>query len=91
MWTESRRLSQFQAAEELLKDYENSFRKLHTDDTSKFGKHWGTYDVSKDQDQTLTADIRAVSSADTKSQLNVLLDIFFWNWGVTWKSKVKYF
>ena len=63
-------------AEELLKDYENSSRTLHTDGTSKFGKHYGTYDVVTDQGQTLTAGIREVSSGDTKTQLNVLIDIF---------------
>ena len=76
MYTESRRLSQLQVAEELLKDYENSSRTLHTDGTSKFGKHYGTYDVVTDQGQTLTAGIREVSSGDTKTQLNVLIDIF---------------
>ena len=37
MYTESRRLSQLQVAEELLMDYENSSRTLHTDGTFKFG------------------------------------------------------
>ena len=76
MYTEFQRLSQLQVAEELLKDYENSSRTLHTDGTSKFGKHYGTYDVVTDQGQTLTAGIREVSSGDTKTQLNVLIDIF---------------
>ena len=48
MYTESRRLSQLQVAESLLKDYYSSFRTLHTDGTSKFGKHCGTYDVVTD-------------------------------------------
>ena len=76
MYTESRRLSLLQVAEKLLKDYKNSSRTLHTDGTSKFGKHYGTYDVVTDQGQTLTAGIREVSSGDTKTQLNVLIDIF---------------
>ena len=77
MYAESRRLSQLQVAEELLKDYdENSSRTLHTDGTSKFVKHYGTYDAVSDQGQTLTAGIREVSSDDTKTQLNVLIDIF---------------
>ena len=62
--------------EELLKDYENSSRTLHTDGTSKFGKHYRTYDLVTDQGQTLTAGIREVSSGDAKTQLNVLLNIF---------------
>ena len=49
MYTESRRLSQIQVAESLLKYYDSSCRTLHTDDTSKFGKHYGTYDVVTDQ------------------------------------------
>ena len=76
MYTESRRLTQLQVAENLLKDYKNSSRTLHTDGISKFGKHYGTYDVVTDQGQTLTAGIREVSSGDTKTQLNVLIDIF---------------
>ena len=48
----------------------------HTDGTAKFGKHYGTYDVVTDQGQTLAAGIREVSSGDTKTQLNVLIDIF---------------
>ena len=76
MYTESRRLSQLQMAEELLKDYENSSRTLHTDGNSKFGKHYGTYDVLTDQGQTFTVGIREVSSGDTKTQLNLLIDIF---------------
>ena len=73
MYTESRRLSQLQVAESLLKDYDSSCRTLHTDGTSKFGKHYGTYDVVTDQGQTLIAGIREVSSSDTETQLNVLL------------------
>ena len=48
MYTESRRLSQLQVAESLLKDYDSSCRTLHTDGTSKFDKHYGTYDVVTD-------------------------------------------
>ena len=76
IYTKSGRLSQLQVAEELLKDYQNSSRTLHTDGTSKFGKHYGTYDVVTDQGQTLTAGIRELSSSDTKTQLNVLLYFF---------------
>ena len=42
MYTESRRLSQLQVAESLLKDYDSSCRTLHTNGTSKFGKHYRT-------------------------------------------------
>ena len=42
MYTESRRLSQLQIAESLLKYYGSSCRTLHTDGTSKFEKHYGT-------------------------------------------------
>ena len=75
MYTESRRLSQLQVAESLLKDYDSFCRTLHTDGTSKFGKSYGTCGVVTDQGQTLTAGIREVSSSDTETQLNVLLDI----------------
>ena len=43
--------------------------------TSQFGKHDGTYDVVTDQEQTLTAGIKKVSSSYTKIQLSVLIDI----------------
>ena len=75
MYTQSRRLSQLQVAESLLKDYDSSCRTLHIDGNSKFGKHYGTYDVVTDQGKTLTAGIREVSSGDTEIELNVLLDI----------------
>ena len=75
MSTESRRLSQLQVAESLLKDYDSSCRTLHTDGTSKFGKHYGTYDRVTEQGQTLTAGIKEVSSGETETQLNVLLGI----------------
>ena len=45
LYTESRRLSQLQVAEILSKDYDRSCRTLRTDGISKFGKHYGTYDV----------------------------------------------
>ena len=75
MYTDSRRISHLQVAESVLKDCDSSCRTLHTNDTSKFGKHYGTYDVVTDQGQTLTAGIREVSSGDTETQFNVLLDI----------------
>ena len=74
-YTESRRLSQLQVAQSLLKDYDGSCRTLYADDTSKFGKHYGTYDVVIEQGQTLIAGIREVSSGVTETQLNVYLDI----------------
>ena len=73
MYTESGRLCQLQVAENLLKDYDSSCKTLHTDSTSKFGKHYGIYDVVTDQGQTLIAGIREVSSGDTETQLNALL------------------
>ena len=66
MYTESRRLSQLQVAESLLKDYDSSCRTLHTDGTSKFGKHYGTYDVVTEQGQTLTAGIKEVHQVKLK-------------------------
>ena len=55
LYTESRRLRQLQVAESLFKDYDSSWRTLHTDGTSKFGKHYGTYDVVTDQGQTFNS------------------------------------
>ena len=48
IYTESKRRSQLQVAESLLKDSDSSCRTLYTDGTSKFGKHYGTYDVVTD-------------------------------------------
>ena len=75
MCTESRRPCQLQVAESLLKDYDSSCKTLHTDGTSKFGKHYGIYDVVTDQGQILIAGIREVLSCDTETKLNVLVDI----------------
>ena len=75
VYTESRRLSQHQVAESLLKDYDSSCRTLHADGTSKVGKNYGTYDVATNQGQILIAGIREVSLGDTETQLSVLLDI----------------
>ena len=75
MYTESGRfISQVQVSESLLEDYDSSYRTLHTDSTSKFGKHYGTIDVVTDHRQTLIAGKREVSSGDTETQSNVLLD-----------------
>ena len=68
IYTESRRISQLQVAESLLKDCNSSC-------TSKFSKHQGTYDVVTDQGQTLIAGIREVSLSHPYAQLNVLPDI----------------
>ena len=72
MYTESRRFNQLKVAEGLWRDYENSSRTLDTDVNTKFGKHYGTYDVVADQGQTLRASIREVLYGDTKTPLNVL-------------------
>ena len=74
--TESTKLSEFQVAESLLKDYDSYCKIFHANGTWQFGKHDGTYDVVTDQGQTLTSGIKKVSSSYTKIQLSVLVDIF---------------
>jgi len=59
----------------LLENFENSFNTLHTDGTSKFGKHYGTYDIVTRQGKVLVAGIREVASGDTDTQLSVLQSI----------------
>ena len=76
MFAESRRLSQLQIAESLISDYEKSCNSLQSDGTSKFGKHYETYHVVTGKGQYLTTGIREVSSGNTQTQLNVLIDIF---------------
>ena len=66
IYTESKRRSQLEVAESLLKDSDSFCRTLHTDGTLKFGKHYGTYDVVTDQGQNLTAGLREVSSGILK-------------------------
>ena len=68
MYTESRILCQLQVTECLLKDYDIFCRTLRTDVTSKFGKHYGTFDVVTDQGETFTASIIEVSSGNTETQ-----------------------
>ena len=75
MFTEARRISQIQVAETLIENFTSACTTLHTDGTSKFGQHYGTY-VVLDSGQTLIAGIREVATGDTNTQLNVLLDIF---------------
>ena len=65
-----------QIAESLISDYEKSCHTLHEDETSKFGKHYETYNVVTGKCQYLTTDIQKVFSGNTKTQLNVLIDIF---------------
>jgi len=48
---------------------------LHTDGTSKFGKHYGTYDIVTDEGDAYLAGIREVSGGDTETQLNVLKEL----------------
>ena len=53
MFLEARRLSQIHVAETVLTDYENRENTLHTDGTSKFGKHYGTYDIVTNNGEVL--------------------------------------
>ena len=77
MYTESRKLSQLQVAESLLrtKHTEGYCRTLHTDGNSKFGKHYGTHDVVTDKKQNLMTGIREVLPSHNETQLHILLDI----------------
>ena len=74
MFTEARGLSQIQVAETLLQNYENDSRILHTDGTSKFGQHYGTYDIVGESGP-LVAGLRLMETGDTQTQMNVLNEI----------------
>ena len=74
MFTEARGLSQIQVAETLLQNYENDSRTLHTDGTSKFGQHYGTYDIVGESGP-LVAGLRLMETGDTQTQMNVLNEI----------------
>ena len=45
-YEEARLLAMAQLGTMLIKDFDKSHRTLQTDGTSKFGKHYGTFDVS---------------------------------------------
>ena len=45
-YEEARLLAMAQFGTMLIKGFDKSYRTLQTDDTSKFGKHYGTFDVS---------------------------------------------
>ena len=49
---------------------------MHSDETSKFGKHYEAYNAAIGKCQYLTPDMQEVFSGNTETQLNVLIDIF---------------
>ena len=75
MFLEARRISQIHVAECLTDNFDSARNTLHTDGTSKFGKHYGTYDIVTDEGNVFLAGIREVAGGDTETQLQVLKDL----------------
>ena len=73
MMIECLTIAQAQLGEELSKDRENHFT-LRTDGTTKYGEHFGTYDIST-TDTTYSLGLRHVFSGSAQSTLDILVEI----------------
>ena len=70
MFIEARRLAQIQVAETLIEDFDQQAHTLHSDGTSKFGRHFGTFDVTTTNGQNMVLGINEMSSGDTETQFS---------------------
>ena len=64
-----------QMADELMENWDQENRTLHSDGTLKHGRSLITYDVVKDDGNCLIAGLREVSSGDSETQRKVLEDV----------------
>ena len=71
MILEARSLSQMQVADELMEDWDQENRTLHSDATLKHGRSFITYDIVKDDGYCLIAGLRVVSGGDSETHLRV--------------------
>ncbi len=75
MLLEARSLSQMQVADELMKNWDNENKTLHSDGTSKHGRSFSTYDIVKYDGSCFIAGLSKVSGGDSETQLRVLEDV----------------
>ena len=75
MLLEARSFSHMQVADELMENWDQENRTLHSDGTSKQGRSFITYDIVKDDGNCLIAGLREVSGGDSETQLKVLEDV----------------
>ena len=74
-YEEARLLAMAQVGTTLITDYEKSKRTLQSDGTSKFGHHFGTYDIATESGENFVAGLRPMSTGDSETQMNVLKQI----------------
>ena len=66
-YEEARLLAMAQLGTTLIKDFDESHRTLQTDEgTSKFGKHYGTFDVACKSGETFVLGLRPMVSGNRK-------------------------
>ena len=72
---EARLLAMAQLGTMLIKDFDKSHRTLQTDGTSKFGKHYGTFDVSCKSGEKFVLGLRPMVCGNSETILSGLKEI----------------
>ena len=74
-YEEARLLAMAQLGTMLIKDFDKSYRTLQTDGTSKFGKHYGTFDVSCKSGEKFVLGLRPIVCGNSETILSGLKEI----------------
>ncbi|MCH2377670.1 MAG: hypothetical protein MK231_04815, partial [Pelagibacterales bacterium] len=74
-YAEARLLAMMQLGTTLVHDFEKSDCTLQSDGTSKFGKHYGTYDISCKSGENMVLGLRGMACGDAETQLSVFKEI----------------
>ena len=74
-YEEARLLAMGQAGSILIQDYDQSKRTLQSDGTSKFGHHYGTYDIATEDGVNMVLGMRPMATGDSQTQMDVLKQI----------------
>ena len=74
-YEEARLLAMVQLGTTLVKDFDKSDRTLQTDGTSKFGKHYGTFDISCKSGEKFVLGLRPMVSGNSETILSGLKEI----------------
>ena len=70
MVVEARALAQIQVAEQLIENWDTASRTLHSDQTSKKGRSFATYDIVKDDGEEIVIGVSEVPSGDAATQFD---------------------
>ena len=74
-YAEARLIAMIQLGTTLERDFEKSDCTLQSDGTSKFGKHYGTYDISCKSGENMVLGLRGMACGDAETQLSVFKEI----------------